>query len=87
MVSELPSYIRPNHNLAFASSEEELAALKEWVESKKYVTLGTDGTLPAMDKGGYGLLSLVWGGPLETGPGPASYTRKCGTRGWRPLRH
>jgi hypothetical protein len=73
MASEpLPSYTRPNHNPAFASSEEELAALKEWVESKKYVTPGTDGTLPAMDRGGYGLLSLVWGGPLETGPGPAT---------------
>jgi hypothetical protein len=67
-----PPYAKPDHNLAFASSEEELKALKEWAESKKYVTPGRDGTLPAMDRGGYGLLSLVWGGPLETGPGPAT---------------
>jgi hypothetical protein len=25
-----------------------------------------------MDRGGYGLWSLVWGGPLETEPGPAT---------------
>lgn len=67
-----PSIFRSNHNLAFASSEEELAALKEWAESKKYVAPGTAGTLPAMDRGGNGLLSLVWGGPLETGPAPAT---------------
>jgi hypothetical protein len=67
-----PPYSRSNHNLGFASSEDELAALKEWAESKKYVAPGTAGTLPAMDRGGYGLLSLVWGGPLETGPAPAT---------------
>jgi hypothetical protein len=67
-----PPYTKPDHNPAFASSQEELEALKEWAESKKYVTPGRDGTLPAIDRGGYGLLSLVWGGPLETGPGPAT---------------
>lgn len=73
MTSEAPPpYARPNHNLACANSEEELKALKEWAESKKYVTPGRDGTLPAMDRGGYGLLSLVWGGRMETGPGPAT---------------
>lgn len=66
-----PPYTKPTHNPTFASSEEELEALKEWAESKKYVQPGRDGTLPAMDRGGYGLLSLAWGGPLETGPGPA----------------
>jgi hypothetical protein len=45
---------------------------KNWAESKKYVTPGTDGTLPAMDRVGYGLWSLVWGGPLKTEPGPAT---------------
>jgi hypothetical protein len=67
-----PPYTKPDHNLAFASSEDELEALKQWAESKKYVTPGRDGTLPAMDRGGYGLLSLVWGGPLETDPGLAT---------------
>ena len=67
-----PPYTQPNHNPAFASSQEELAALQQWAEAKKYVQPGTDGTLPAMDRGGYGLQSLVWGGPLETGRGPAS---------------
>jgi hypothetical protein len=60
MASESPPpYTRPNHDLVFVSSEEKLGALKEWAESKKYVTPGIDGTLPAMDRGGYGLWSLV----------------------------
>ena len=66
-----PPYTKPDYNLAFANSQEERRALEEWAESKKYVTPGRDGTLPAMDGGGYGLLSLVWGGPMETGHGPA----------------
>ena len=79
-----PPYTRPNHNLAFASSEEKLGALKEWAESKKYVTPGTDGPLPAMDRGGYGLWSLVWGGPLETGPGPATIPESPATEAGGP---
>jgi hypothetical protein len=63
-----PPYTKPDHNLAFANSQEERRALEEWAESKKYVKPGRDGTLSAMDRGGYGLLSLVWGGPMETGP-------------------
>lgn len=30
-----------------------------------------DSTLPAIDRGGYGLLSLVWGRLMEIGHGPA----------------
>jgi hypothetical protein len=67
-----PPYTKLDHKIAFASSEDELEALKESAESKKYVTLGRDGTLPAMNRGGYGLLSLVWGRPLETDPSPAA---------------
>jgi hypothetical protein len=67
-----PPYNKPDYNLAFTSSQEERRALEEWAESKKYVTPGKDGTLPAMDRGGSGLLSLVWGGPMETGPAPTS---------------
>jgi hypothetical protein len=64
----LYSIWHPNHHrhipdritiLPFASSEEKLAVPKEWAESKKYVTPGTDGTLPAIDGGGYGLWGLV----------------------------
>jgi len=28
---------------------------------------GQDGTLPAMDRGGFGIQSMVWGGPMQTG--------------------
>jgi hypothetical protein len=31
----------------------------------------SDSTPPAIDRGGYGLLSLVWGRLMETGYGPA----------------
>jgi hypothetical protein len=63
MASESPPpYTRPNQNLVFASSEEKLGALKEWAESKKYVTPGTDGTLPAMDRGAIACGALSGGG-------------------------
>ncbi len=59
----LPPY-KASHT--FANSQEELAALKEFAESKLYVEQGTNGTLPDI-RGGTGVKSLAWGGPMQTG--------------------
>ncbi|EXJ57021.1 hypothetical protein A1O7_07365 [Cladophialophora yegresii CBS 114405] len=67
----LPPY-RAKHS--FANSAEELAALNEFAESKLYVNPGSDGTLPDLQNGGWGLKSLAWGGPMQ-GEVP-------GDRGW-----
>jgi hypothetical protein len=58
----LPAY-RAKHS--FANSAEELAALKDFAESKLYVNPGSDGTLPDLQTGGWGLKSLAWGGPMQ----------------------
>ena len=57
----LPPY-RAKH--AFANSAEELAALKEFAESKMYVQPGSGGTLPDL-RGGGGIKTMVWGGPMQ----------------------
>jgi hypothetical protein len=67
----LPPY-RAKH--AFANSAEELAALKEFAESKLYVNPGSDGTLPNLNGGGWGLKGLAWGGPMQA--------ESWGERGW-----
>lgn len=59
----LPPY-KASH--AFVNSQEELAALREFAESKMYVEPGTNGTLPDI-RGGMGMKSLAWGGPMQTG--------------------
>jgi len=63
----LPPY-KASH--AFANSQEELAALQEFAESKLYVVPGTDGTLPDI-RNGMGLKSMTWGGRPAAG-GPSS---------------
>jgi len=67
----LPPY-RAKHT--FANSQEELAALKEFAKSKLYVNPGSEGTLPDLRGGGWGIKGLAWGGPMQ---GDAS-----GERGW-----
>ena len=42
-------------------------AFRAWAAEQESVRPGEDGTLPAMDRGGFGIQSLVWGGPLQTG--------------------
>jgi hypothetical protein len=59
----LPPY-KASHT--FANSQEELAALKEFAQSKLYVEQGTNGTLPDL-RSGSGVKSLAWGGPMQTG--------------------
>jgi hypothetical protein len=54
-----PPPYRASH--AFANSQEELAALKEFVESKKYINPSTDGTLPDIANG-FGVRAMAWGG-------------------------
>jgi hypothetical protein len=49
-----------------ASSNVDPAFL-EWARNKEMVRPGEDGTLPAMDQGGFGILSMAWGGPMQTG--------------------
>ncbi|KAJ9615823.1 hypothetical protein H2200_001900 [Cladophialophora chaetospira] len=67
----LPPY-RAKHT--FANSQEELAALKEFAESKTQVQPGSGGTLPDLRGGSWGSKGLAWGGPME---GDAT-----GERGW-----
>ncbi|KIY03563.1 uncharacterized protein Z520_00254 [Fonsecaea multimorphosa CBS 102226] len=57
----LPPY-KASHG--FANSQEELAALKEFAESKMYVEPGSHGMLPDLRGGAGGLQSLAWGGPM-----------------------
>ncbi|KAJ9496935.1 hypothetical protein H2202_007712 [Exophiala xenobiotica] len=57
----LPPY-RASHT--FASGQEELAALREFAESKLYVEPGTNGTLPDI-RSGMGMRSLSVGGPMH----------------------
>ncbi|KIW83860.1 hypothetical protein Z517_03106 [Fonsecaea pedrosoi CBS 271.37] len=57
----LPPY-KASHG--FANSREELAALKEFAESKLYVDAGSNGMLPDLRGGAGGLQSLAWGGPM-----------------------
>ncbi len=57
----LPPY-RASHS--FASGQEELAALREFAESKLYVEPGTNGTLPDI-RSGMGMRSLSVGGPTQ----------------------
>ena len=57
----------PSPQTAKSHSDEELQALQKWAHDKEYVQPGTNGTLPAMDAGGYGLAQLVWGGPMQQG--------------------
>jgi len=57
----LPPY-RASHS--FASGQEELAALREFAESKLYVEPGTNGTLPDI-MSGMGMRSLSVGGPMQ----------------------
>jgi hypothetical protein len=71
----LPPY-RARHS--FASPEEELAALKEFAESKLYVQPGSQGTLPSLRDTGVGLKGLAWGG-MSTQPGRNDQT---GDWGW-----
>ncbi|OAP63258.1 hypothetical protein AYL99_02485 [Fonsecaea erecta] len=47
----------------FANSQEELAALREFANSKLYVEPGSHGMLPDLRGGAGGLQSLAWGGP------------------------
>jgi len=71
----------PNHH-RHIPDQITILPLQAWKRSLRHLKNGqnrrntsppdTDRTLPAMDRGGYGLWSLVWGGPLETGPGPAT---------------
>lgn len=58
----LPPY-KASH--VFANSQEELAALKEFAQSKMYVDAGTNGLLPDI-RGGIGLRSMTWGGRMPT---------------------
>jgi microsomal dipeptidase-like Zn-dependent dipeptidase len=68
-MSDPPSYSKGNHQKpppyrashAFASSAEELAALKQFAESKKYINPATDGTLPDIANG-FGVKAMAWGG-------------------------
>jgi hypothetical protein len=69
-MSAPPSYSPKSHHPkpppykashAFASSAEELAALKQFAESKKYINPATDGTLPDIANG-FGVKAMAWGG-------------------------
>ena len=51
-------------------------AFLDWAKQKEMVRPGEDGSLPAMDRGGYGIQSLVWGGPMQTGSNEASVPAK-----------
>ena len=52
----LPTYVRNRDN-----DEEYMAALRAWVEEKKYVTPGEDGTFAGI---GMGVKSVAWSGPM-----------------------
>lgn len=61
----LPPYrARPS----FANSEEELAELQKFAQSKLYVSPGSEGTLTGIGAAGgaWGIKSLAWGGPMES---------------------
>jgi hypothetical protein len=51
---------------AASSSSSVDPALLQWAQQKQLVQPGQDGTLPAMDRGGFGIQSMVWGGPMQT---------------------
>ncbi|KIW97597.1 uncharacterized protein Z519_01181 [Cladophialophora bantiana CBS 173.52] len=63
----LPPY-KASHG--FANSQEELAALREFAESKLYVEPGSNGMLPDLRGGAGGLQSLAWGGPTQSSRNP-----------------
>jgi hypothetical protein len=68
-MSDPPSYSREQRRRpppyrafhAFANSQEELAALKEFAELKEYINPSTDGTLPDIANG-FGVRAMAWGG-------------------------
>jgi hypothetical protein len=89
----LYSIWNPNHHrhipdqitiLPLQARKRSLRHLKNGQNRRNTSPPDTDGTLPAMDRGGYGLWSLVWGGPLETGPGPATVPENPATEAGGP---
>lgn len=72
------SYRQSDHSPAFANAGAKSEALKKAAESRQYLRPGAKGIVPAMERGGYGLQNLAWGGPMETGAGPdALVPEKC----------
>jgi hypothetical protein len=72
------------HTLAdLPASSHVSPAFLQWAAEQESVRPGEDGTLPAMDRGGFGIQSLVWGGPLQTGE--ASVLENQDQRGRRDL--
>ncbi|KIW15267.1 hypothetical protein PV08_05312 [Exophiala spinifera] len=66
----LPPY-RASHG--FANSQEELAALRDFAQSKLYVDPGTNGMLPDI-RSGMGMRSLSVGGPASQDSAVAGLT-------------